>query len=71
MNDHGTKSIAFTSELLKELEDTAKKHTNGNLSELVRVLLKSSLEKLKSGELIIRKAQTQIIDVPQNKNAND
>ena len=70
MNDHGTKSIAFTSELLKELEDTAKKHTNGNLSELVRVLLKSSLEKLKSGELIIRKAQTQIIDVTQ-KNEND
>lgn len=70
MNDHGTKSIAFTSELLEELEDTAKKHTNGNLSELVRVLLKSSLEKLKSGELIIRKAQTQIIDVPQ-KNEND
>ena len=70
MNDHGTKSIAFTSELLKELEDTAKSHTNGNLSELVRVLLKSSLEKLKTGELIIRKAQTQIIDVPQ-KNEND
>ena len=70
MNEHGTKSIAFTSELLEELEDTAKKHTNGNLSELVRVLLKSSLEKLKSGELIIRKAQTTIIDVPQ-KNEND
>ena len=70
MNEHGTKSIAFTSELMEELEGTAEKHTNGNLSELVRVLLKSSLEKLKSGELIIRKAQTQIIDVPQ-KNEND
>ena len=70
MNEHGTKSIAFTSELLEELEATAVKHTNGNLSELVRVLLKSSLEKLKTGELIIRKAQTQIIDVPQ-KNEND
>tara|TARA_B100000902_G_C27285341_1_gene904092 strand:- start:1206 stop:1421 length:216 start_codon:yes stop_codon:yes gene_type:complete len=71
MNEHGTKSIAFTSELLEELEATAKRHTNGNLSELVRVLLKSSLEKLNSGELIIRKAQTTIIDVPPQKNEND
>ena len=60
---YGSTSIAFGEDLLKELEKTAIDHTNGNLSELCRVLLRNSLDRLSNKQLIIRKAQTTTIEV--------
>tara|TARA_X000001382_G_C3166733_1_gene178127 strand:+ start:1337 stop:1552 length:216 start_codon:yes stop_codon:yes gene_type:complete len=62
-NVHGTKSVAFGEDLLKELEKSAEANTNGNLSELCRVLLRNGLDRLNNKQLIIRKAETTTIEV--------
>ncbi len=63
VNRHGTRSIAFTESLLKVLEEKANLYTNGNLSEVVRVLTKASLDRMDEGKLVIRKSETTTIEI--------
>ena len=62
-NKYGTRSISFTQPILEELETQADKSTDGNLSELVRVLLRSSLDRMKNGKLVVKKTQTKALEI--------
>lgn len=59
---YGATTVAFGDELLDKIGKLADKFTDGNTSELIRVITENAIDKIEAGEFDIRRGKTKIVE---------